>query len=95
MERAETQGEASGEISTEWQWRAPLLAALGALVGLATWLLIRGDETAIAAWRLSGVAFLLVASGLVLGLQVKPLRRITVASSVAGAVAFFGFVALG
>lgn len=44
---------------------------------------------------LAFVLFLLVASGLVLGLQVKALRRMTVLSSVAGAVAFVGFVALG
>ena len=44
---------------------------------------------------LAFVLFLLVASGLVLGLQVKALRRITLASSVAGAVAFLGFFALG
>ncbi|MCL4672215.1 MAG: PepSY domain-containing protein [Sphingomonadaceae bacterium] len=44
---------------------------------------------------LAFVLFLLVASGLVLGLQVKALRRLTVLSSVAGAVAFVGFVALG
>lgn len=44
---------------------------------------------------LAFVLFLLVASGLVLGLQVKALRRITVLSSVAGAAAFIGFVSLG
>lgn len=44
---------------------------------------------------LAVVLFLLVASGLVLGLQVKPLRRMTVLSSVAGAAAFIGFVSLG
>ena len=41
------------------------------------------------------VLFLLVASGLVVGLQVKALRRITVLSSVAGAIAFVGFVTMG
>lgn len=71
MERAETQGE----TGTEWQWRAPLLAALGALVGLATWLLIGGTESVIAAWRLSGVAFLLVASG-VFGIVAEPHRLV-------------------
>lgn len=44
---------------------------------------------------LAFVLFLLVASGLVLGLQAKALRRITVLSSVAGAAAFIGFVSLG
>lgn len=44
---------------------------------------------------LAFVLFLLVASGLVLGLQVKALRRITILSSVAGAVAFVGMVTLG
>lgn len=43
---------------------------------------------------LAFVLFLLVASGMVLGLQVKPLRRITILSSVAGAVVFAGMVAL-
>lgn len=39
--------------------------------------------------------FLLVASGLIMGLQVKAMRRLTVASSVAGFAAFVGFVLAG
>ena len=41
------------------------------------------------------VLLMLVVSGVVMGLQVKPLRRLTVVSSLAGAVAFTGFVLLG
>jgi len=41
------------------------------------------------------VLFTLVVSGMVMGLQVKSLRRITIGSSVAGALAFIGFVLLG
>jgi hypothetical protein len=44
---------------------------------------------------LAAVLFLLVASGVVMGLQAKPLRRLTIASSVAGTAAFAGFVLLG
>ena len=44
---------------------------------------------------LAVVLFLLVASGLVLGLQVRALRRMTIASSLVGAAAFLGFVSLG
>lgn len=41
------------------------------------------------------VLFTLVASGLIMGLQVRSLRRMTVFSSVIGAVAFTGFVLMG
>ena len=44
---------------------------------------------------LATVLFLLVASGLILGLQVKALRRLTLVSSVAGFGAFVIFVLLG
>ena len=44
---------------------------------------------------LASVLFLLVASGIIMGLQVKALRRITIGSSVAGALAFIGAVLLG
>lgn len=39
--------------------------------------------------------FLLVASGLVMGLQVKSMRRLTAISSMTGFVAFIGFVLMG
>ncbi len=41
------------------------------------------------------VLFLLVASGIIMGLQVRSLRRITIGSSLAGALAFIGAVLLG
>lgn len=44
---------------------------------------------------LAGVLFLLVLSGVVMGLQSAPLRRLTIGSSLAGAGAFVGFVLLG
>lgn len=44
---------------------------------------------------LASVLFLLVLSGIIMGLQVKALRGITIGSSVAGAVAFVGFVLAG
>ena len=44
---------------------------------------------------LATVLFLLVASGLILGLQVKSLRRLTLVSSVAGFGGFVIFVLLG
>lgn len=44
---------------------------------------------------LAVVLFLLVLSGIIMGLQVKALRRMTLVSSVLGAVAFVGFVAIG
>ncbi len=44
---------------------------------------------------LAAVLFLLVASGIVMGLQVKALRKLTISSSVVGLVAFIGFVLLG
>ena len=44
---------------------------------------------------LAVILLLLVASGLIMGLQVKALRRLTVLSSVVGAVAFVGFVLVG
>ena len=44
---------------------------------------------------LAVVLFLLVLSGVVMGLQVKALRRLTLVSSAVGAVAFVGFVLLG
>lgn len=44
---------------------------------------------------LATVLFLLVASGIIMGLQVKALRRITIGSSVLGAFAFIGAVLLG
>jgi len=47
------------------------------------------------ATMLAAVLFLLVASGVVMGLQVKALRRLTVTSSVVGAAAFVGFVLAG
>lgn len=47
------------------------------------------------ATMLAAVLFLLVASGLILGLQVKALRRLTLVSSVAGFGAFVIFVLLG
>ena len=47
------------------------------------------------ATALAVVLFLLVLSGVIMGLQVKALRRMTIASSAIGAVAFVGFVALG
>ncbi|MBH5322337.1 PepSY domain-containing protein [Aurantiacibacter sediminis] len=47
------------------------------------------------ATALALVLFLLVASGVVMGMQVKALRRLTVISSTVGAVAFVGFVLLG
>ena len=44
---------------------------------------------------LASVLFLLVASGIIMGLQVKSLRGITIGSSVVGALAFIGAVMLG
>lgn len=44
---------------------------------------------------LAFVLFVLVASGVILGLQVKPYRRLTIGSGVAGVVAFLGFVLMG
>ncbi|APE28463.1 PepSY domain-containing protein [Aurantiacibacter gangjinensis] len=44
---------------------------------------------------LAVVLFMLVVSGVIMGMQVKALRRMTVVSSLAGAVAFVGFVLLG
>ncbi|MEE1876190.1 PepSY domain-containing protein [Altererythrobacter litoralis] len=44
---------------------------------------------------LAFVLFVLVASGVILGLQVKPFRRLTIGSGVAGVVAFLGFVLMG
>ena len=47
------------------------------------------------ATALAVVLFMLVVSGVIMGLQVKSLRRLTVLSSMGGAVAFTGFVLLG
>lgn len=47
------------------------------------------------ATALAVVLFLLVLSGVILGLQVKVWRRITINSSVIGVLAFVGFVMLG
>lgn len=47
------------------------------------------------ATALAAVLFLLVLSGVILGLQVKAWRRITINSSVLGLLAFVGFVMLG
>lgn len=47
------------------------------------------------ATALAAVLFLLVASGLVMGLQSKPMRRLTLTSGALGVLAFGGFVALG
>ena len=47
------------------------------------------------ATALALVLFLLVLSGVVLGLQVKPYRRLTMTWSVLGAIGFAGFVLLG
>lgn len=44
---------------------------------------------------LAAVLFLLVASGLILGLQVRALRRLTIASSLAGTALFAALVSLG
>ena len=44
---------------------------------------------------LAFVLFVLVASGVILGLQVKPYRRLTIGSGAAGLVAFLGFVLMG
>ncbi len=44
---------------------------------------------------LATVLFVLVASGLVMGLQVKAMRRLTAVGSIAGLVTFAGFVMLG
>lgn len=44
---------------------------------------------------LASVLFLLVASGIIMGLQVKALRGITIGSSILGALAFIGAVLLG
>ncbi len=44
---------------------------------------------------LAAVLFLLVVSGVVMGLQVRALRRLTVVSSLVGVVAFVGFVLAG
>ncbi|WP_394728066.1 PepSY domain-containing protein [Altererythrobacter sp. GH1-8] len=53
------------------------------------------DYFKVYATLLASVLFLLVASGIVMGLQVKALRRITIGSSIAGALAFIGAVLLG
>lgn len=47
------------------------------------------------ATALALVLFLLVLSGIIMGLQVKALRRMTIISSLAGAVAFVGFMLAG
>ena len=44
---------------------------------------------------LAATLFLLVLSGVVMGLQAKPLRKLTIGSGVAGLAAFVGFVLLG
>jgi hypothetical protein len=44
---------------------------------------------------LATVLFLLVASGIAMGLQVKAMRKLTIGSSIAGLAAFVGFVLLG
>ena len=41
------------------------------------------------------VLLILVASGVILGLQIKALRRMTIVSSAAGLAAFVGFVLAG
>ncbi|NVE93800.1 PepSY domain-containing protein [Altererythrobacter lutimaris] len=53
------------------------------------------DYFKVYATLLASVLFLLVASGVIMGLQVKALRRITIASSVVGLFAFVGAVLLG
>ena len=47
------------------------------------------------ATTLALVLFLLVASGVIMGLQVKSLRKLTIGSSAIGAAAFVGFVLAG
>lgn len=47
------------------------------------------------ATALALVLFLLVLSGVIMGLQVKALRRLTITASSVGAMAFVGFVLLG
>lgn len=47
------------------------------------------------ATALAVVLFLLVLSGVIMGLQVKALRKLTINSSIVGVVAFVGFVLLG
>lgn len=44
---------------------------------------------------LAVVLFMLVLSGLIMGLQVKAFRKLTIGSSIVGLAAFAGFVALG
>ena len=44
---------------------------------------------------LAVVLFMLVLSGVIMGLQVKALRKLTIGSSIVGLAAFAGFVALG
>ena len=44
---------------------------------------------------IGGVLFLLVLSGVIMGLQVKALRKLTITWSVVGSAAFVGFVLLG
>lgn len=53
------------------------------------------DYFKVYATLLASVLFLLVASGVIMGLQVRALRRITIGSSIAGALAFIGAVLLG
>ncbi len=47
------------------------------------------------ATTLAIVLFLLVLSGVIMGLQVRALRRLTIVTSLAGLAAFMGFVAAG
>lgn len=53
------------------------------------------DYFKVYATLLASVLFLLVLSGVIMGMQVKALRGITIASSALGAVAFVGAVLLG
>ena len=47
------------------------------------------------ATALAIVLFLLVLSGVIMGLQVKALRKLTITSSLVGVTGFVGFVLLG
>ena len=75
--------EVAVKEATMHRWLVQLHKAKG-----STWFKVYATMLAI-------VLFMLVLSGVTMGLQSKPLRRTTITSSIVGVVAFIGFVLLG